>query len=304
VSLGLSTSSHLARGIGLAFAIASVAAAQEPTAALNNSGQAQPSIAGAKKQFESIKSARDSALLPESGMPRVTLPALPSPQGSGPPATSTKRAKPDSTKAATGNWLVEAMEKQNDRSDPRRDKSTLRDRGGKLGSETEDRTGTDSDTRDAARDGQGRKDDETSSVVNPLTRYLDDWMTPQDYALLKPGLTSQFDPRAGANNAVLSNPDVPVLPGGLSEFALGGTGVPTHLRGMPKENPYLQSLRPDSIVPPTTVLSKPVVSAPVQPPTVHRIAPPPPLTSPATTKIPDFAKPATDEKYFKQLKRF
>ena len=196
------------------------------------------------------------------------------------------------------------MEKQNDRSDPRRDKSKLRDRDGRTHNETEDAPGADSDTADVARDGQGRRQGETPAVVNPLTRYLDDWMTPQDYALLKPGLTSQFDPRAGANNAVVPNPDVPVLPGGLSEFAFGGAGVPPHPRDMPKENPYLQSLKTESLVSSTTVDSKPVSSAPVLPPTLQRVPPRPPLASPAPGRIPDFAKPATDEKYFKQLKRF
>jgi predicted transcriptional regulator len=32
--------------------------------------------------------------------------------------------------------------------------------------------------------------------------------------------------------------------------------------------------------------------------------PPPPPIEPAKSKIPDFAKPAEDERYFKQLKRF
>jgi len=70
-----------------------------------------------------------------------------------------------------------------------------------------------------------------------------------------------------------------------------------------RENPYLQSLKSEASVIPTG--GRPTIM-PLDP--IPRSTPPaivaPPVPAAPPTKIPDFAKPGSDDKYFKQLKRF
>ena len=113
----------------VAFAFAPEARPQDSNPASPNEARAQPdAIAGAKKDFQSIKSVRDEALLPKSGLPRVSLPELParspSPGVVTNPTTPPREAKP-------GNWLVEAMEKPDTLRNPRGADARSRDRRGK-----------------------------------------------------------------------------------------------------------------------------------------------------------------------------
>jgi hypothetical protein len=292
-------------GITVALATANGILAQESAGPNATSGRAPSAITGAKKEFESIKSLRDAALISESGLPQVNLPALPPTTGPGTAPNSAKQAKSDATKPNAGNWLIEAMEKNDDDRAPRGEKSSSHARRGNLREEKDGAKGADVGTRDLAQqEGEGRKEGGTSVVVNPLTRYLDEWMTPQDYALLKPGLMQRFDPRPDAANSPALNVGVAGLSGGLNEFTLGGVATSAPVRDIPKENPYLQSLKPDLALPATPVRSN-VFSVPeARLPGAKQIAPPPPIPALAPARIPDFAKPGSDEKYFKQLKRF
>jgi hypothetical protein len=152
----------------------------------------------------------------------------------------------------------------------------------------------------AQRDENGMKKAAPGQAVpNPLNSFLAEWMTARDYALLKPGLQS-----SGATAASL-----PTSPG--SEPAVSVILPVTPKREVPAakpgENPYLEILNepsPAVAAPPSTVATNanPAVPSPA-PPVLLPPVPPTPAPAPQS-KIPDFAKPATNDKYFKPLKRF
>jgi hypothetical protein len=268
-------------------------------------------IAGAKKDLEGMKSARESALHPKSGGPRIRLPDLPS--TAAPLVVPKAPALPRDPKPAS--WLVDAMEKQKESRESEGLNPRARQRGGKDRRdqeypETGDEVGAgEMASRERARAREQRKDLEPGSlsvVVNPLTAFLGEWMTPQDYALLKPGLTPGSDLASGLSPAAGLNPANTVAGAGpTSEVWQGASAFkPMVSPPPPRENPFLQSLQPDSQVPsgsPVRNVVPPSVAVPA-----HRapIPPSPAPIPPARSKIPDFAKPPTDDKYFKQLNRF
>ena len=274
--------------------------AQNPSVDAMASGTAADAIAGAKKDFEAIKSARDAALLPKGGLPRVSLPELPASAPSAGTGMKAKIAPPD---PKPGNWLVDAMEKQSSARNSREKDPRSRERRSRLrfceATEGADEQASTHRTGD-------REPGDTSLVVNPLMSFLGDWMTPQDYALLKPGLTQSFDPAFDARNpAALGTPGIAATLGGVDEFAFGRlpstptASVPSAL----PENPYLQSLQPDFLPAPAGSVSEPVSVSSIPAATSRSAMSPPPQPIPPT-RIPEFARPPADDKYFKQLKRF
>ena len=274
-------------------------AAQEKSAAVAASPTAD-AIAGAKKEFENIKAGREAALLPKSGLPRVNLPEL---RATAPAVALGMKPKIAAPESKPSNWLVDAMEKQAKVEDRRGATSRTRDRDGKAApASPEDREvgGADREFSPAA----GSEERDASVVANPLTRYLEDWMTPQDYALLKPGLES-VEPGVAAKTSGGMVPPAPAATVGIGrEFIFGGgPASPAAVVPVPRENPYLQSLRPHPAISAGVMSSKPIAPAVLSAPRTVTIAPPPPAP-PAPTKIPEFAKPPVDDKYFKQLKRF
>jgi hypothetical protein len=71
-----------------------------------------------------------------------------------------------------------------------------------------------------------------------------------------------------------------------------------------RENPFLPSLKSDSQVPSSGSPARNRVPPPVVLPAPRAaIAPSPAPLPPAQSTIPDFAKPPSDDKYFKQLNR-
>jgi len=291
------------------------------------------SITATKREFDSIKALRDPAL-PASA--KGTLPNLQVPELHTTTPDAARRAKQKQAEAAakakksgTGNWLVDAMEKDartqaGDRGSAS-DGSGRRTRDGRSDAASEDLLETDAEARsllagdetasglEAARDErrtERKSVEERPNVVNPLTQFLGSWMTPQDYALLRPGLDD-----SGRRNDV---------PGGAGGSA-GGGGLaggesaaqlaflesrPVSPANAPvRENPFLQALElpaspaGSSLSAPSANFTLPEMSAapasaPLLPATT--VAPTP---APRST-VPDFAKPALEEKYFKQLKRF
>jgi hypothetical protein len=140
---------------------------------------------------------------------------------------------------------------------------------------------------------------------NPLTHYMAGWMTPPDYALLKAGMD-------GAASASLPSRGDPSLPSVGSDLSvLGDMGSALDLSpaaksapfALPKPagNPFLQSLSAGGPAAAPAFVTPP---APTSGSASSGFAPVPAPVAPAKSKIPDFAKPAMDEKYFKQLKRF
>lgn len=295
-------------GLGLTFGGGGLAAAEQTasSAPASSSAPSEDGISAARRDFEAVKSARNPALQPKSDLPRIAVPDLPAAPAVGPIAP--KQLKGTEKKSA--NWLLDAMEKQKPRKDAergeRRERTDNAERELTLDGQADDRaTSADEKTPERANnDAQSRK--QNAEPENPLAHYLGEWMTPQDYALLKPGIEQSLSQSGQpANNPANSPLSVGNLPGGDAIFGSAvSSGVASAIGGTPRENPYLDGLK----LAPAMALPAPsgVLATPPPPATISSqptFAPPPPV-APAKPKIPDFAKPAQDEKYFKQLKRF
>lgn len=269
-------------------------------------------IAAAKNDFDRIKSARDAALLPDSRLPKMSVPELASPSV---PSTTTvvPRSKLPLKEGKSATWLADAMAKESGARERRGRDANGRERERRGGLSNEDVAsersadpvfGTRSRVSESARQGDEPESVTAMKPANPLETFLGDWMTPQDYALLKPGLSKSFD-REGSRAHQTLGPAGTSAPNGLTAFFPRSDSVNTGLSSAPRENPYLEAMRSELLVGPGSVNVNPVVAPPIaRPPSASSItsAPPPPL-SPAP-RIPEFVKPSTDDKYFKPLKRF
>lgn len=272
--------------------------AEEKPAAAAVPASERDAIADAKRDFEAMKASRASRAQTRDAVPRVSLPGLhtapaePAPRT--PTGTATPEAKPD-------NWLVDAMEKGADVRRPRtRDERDFaqRESEGKLRPETHPERGEAKTLAEMTR----RESDPT---LNPLTRFLSGWMTPGDYLLLQPALGGIPEATAAGYGDLktlpLSGLPHPAGPA-ESDFRLRGREIPATGPAPPAVNPYLS--------PPPPSGARPTASpAPVSLPTfggsATAISSPRPAPAPVpASKIPEFARPAPDEKYFKQLKRF
>ena len=304
------------------------------------------SILAAKRDLEAIKAVQDARLAPALSVPsqRLAVPELRTESAVAPPP-ALRMVKPETT---GNNWLIDGMAqteraRRENRNLPR---STDASRGSVQTSSDRDldgrepaAVGSDSwgdrnaiDSRDpfdsrTPRDSRGaasaerndasslRAGDERSvpGVSNPLTQFLGDWMTPQDFALLRPSLE-----KASLGGSVRSGDAGFSLPG-ATDFAVdsslkreipGGFTAATSLpsREPARENPFLATLNP-------TAFSSPArVAPPPAPPSIGPfpgagtpVGPTPgstAVTAPARPSVPEFPKPLQDEKYFKQLKRF
>ena len=298
--------------------------AQEKSAAPAVSTES--SISAAKRDLEAIKAAREPLGPEKSALPQIAAPELHAPSPGVNPWPKRDRASKAQLEAEkkSKNWLLEAMEKEKrlDREDrdggPARIETeservlAARDELRAEGTESELATTLGlGDPERTTKDPTRRRERAPSPAANPLAGFMADWMTPQDYSLLQPGLASvgAGDAARGESGALSSLGGVPVAPGGAS----GDTSLSLIVEGaksrsaptLADENPYLQPL-----VPP---LQSDALFAPPPPATpigsgAPNIAPinpvPPPEPPPTRSKIPDFAKPQTDDKYFKPLKRF
>jgi hypothetical protein len=141
---------------------------------------------------------------------------------------------------------------------------------------------------------------------NPLNQFLGDWMTPGDYAMLKPaGREGEIGGIASPGN--LSSAPVQTGPAAGPVESLPGWGgidkaiaVPSPAKG----NPYLQILElpapPPAVFAPANSAPSPL---PAQPAASAIFSAPTPMPQ-TPGKVPDFVRPLPDEKHFKQLKRF
>jgi hypothetical protein len=310
--------SNAARATLLALAIVgatSRAHAEEKTnSAPTAVAPSEDAIAIAKREFEAVKSARDAGMQPKGGLPSLAVPELQAPAS----GTTWMPPKTIAPPKKSTHWLVDAMEKKSDaRKDSRREQT---DREHELRTDATESDLTESladDKSAAGRKGAASPDSERKSkpsVVNPLTQYLGDWMRPQDYALLKPGLEQSL---AGAGSTTRDgnfgysalNTNSGTLTANVeATLGLGASNaVAPALATAPHENPYLQLLNPSAASAPTAaspLMNIAPAPAPSSPSTMSASlalpAPPPPPKS----RMPEFVKPATDEKYFKPLKRF
>jgi len=206
-----------------------LAQAQESAAAMAGAGdQARikdpvSGISNAKRDLELIKAANDPAR-------RATNPAgasLPLPEvtvsGSAFEPARTPSAAPTQAQPVPrrgSNWLVDAMSKTPSAGRPGSDRELRPGRGERYdsalarGGEISDRDEAEDTAREPASgarrvernsDGERTDSDRTNAApaapdANPLTRYLGDWMTPRDLALLRPTL-EQGRPESAARGA-------------------------------------------------------------------------------------------------------
>ena len=256
---------------------------------------AEEGIAVAKREFDAVKSqrgARDSAKLELGGL------AAPEIQVGGPAPQALPSAS-EATLAArkkSANWLVDAMAE----AEKKKSVSDARDK------KPDDRApDKDADALSTARQEPRDANKSIEPAGNPLDRYMASWMSPHDFSLLRPvlaGDTTNF--LSGRNETTLAGLDaglgdtvhtdsLGLLPGGVPT-----TGIPAP----PRENPFLEGLTPP---PQTSLRLLPTTMAPANAtnPTSSLLAPAP-QPPPAKALTPDFVKPRTDEKYYKQMKRF
>jgi hypothetical protein len=218
--------------------------------------------------------------------------------------------------ARNPNWLIDALQQPNAAGDLAQDREDARSGrpGGRIASGRADvsrgQTGqTPVVSRGASeRSPTGLGPSSADMITNPLTTFLDDWMSPQDFALLNPG-------RSGRSSGVLPLPDLGLTTGGLTAGPpslaganRGADSTPLAPRGdrpgAGRENPFLAALNPP-VASVTGAAQTPRLAVSVPGPaavaTPSLQSPPSPPPAPRT---PDFARPPADEKYFKPLKRF
>jgi hypothetical protein len=306
---------HVAAVAAFVFGSALTAPAQDKTETAPNVVPAaqEDAIARAKKDFEAVKSTRNPALQPRGEMLRMSMPEWSTLSPGISVGTPQKKPAPE-TKSS--NWLVDAMEKTSKARNVRGQGGDRRDQQRASGADSLDRGREAIETPDEqrSRDGRNREDKESKSpagAVNPLARFLGEWMTPNDYALLKPGLIESLGARGDIKAMMTSNglgSVGSISPGTAGDPALGSLSSSrpaTFLPPPPRENPFLQSLgttEPGAQIfaAKPNVVTLPPTSQPARPP----VSISPPVNPPPTSKIPEFGKPAGDDKYFKQLKRF
>jgi hypothetical protein len=281
------------------------------------------SIAAAKADLAAIRApqAQNEAtpVMPSLDMKDISVgPSVQSPDLGAILANPDGELGPDGLKKkkeGTGNWLVDAMDKE--ALDKKGDHSAAA-----RGKEKDDILKGDPDqTRDGSRlgkDGLPAEDTRAKSAsaeaappaYNPLDSFMSSWVSAKDHDLLLPaskgdGLAgevakSRSDPLQSLELGPASAPSDAAVPG-LDAAALAD------LKQAP--NPYLADLDTPAAAPMRTF------SAPDLPAfgPVDAIEPAPSAavngfeSKPADTShsfIPDFAQPPDDDKYYKQMKRF
>ncbi len=282
---------------------------------------AKTSIDAVRQDFDAIKALRQPGGQPKGELPRITLPELPPSEREATLWPTDKQSKKGMIEdRKTKNWLIEAMEKPAD--------------SGQGNKHSRDRNKTDDDqtlfvnraesTTEAAltmaakgevsadeRHGKNTEREPVPPAPNPLAGFMAGWMTSKDYALLQTkgdgaaatnaSRTSPADGLPAASGFLSVEPSGMAAIDGATLIPAGGSKRP--VSGNPRENPYLQLALPE---PAPALLTQPQIVAPSATISTARImpGPAPALEVPARPNRPDFAKPLTDDKYFKPLKRF
>ena len=269
------------------------------------------SIGAVKRDLQELKSnATSGAALPQSTSPLVGMPQFHAVEE---PVIVAKPQKADGNatqQQASANWLLDAMTKsKSDRTTDRR-RDTLDPRSRReddlLGRHPTNGERQAVDQAESTSDEQPQRTRRPNEPFNPLDHFMADWLTPQDYAMLKKtnALAADRNGDTGSPSplptAVPANGDLGTAFAGLGLEELAADKEAAAFAKAPIENPYLQAFAvPEA--PPQPTQSTPAMTSPVAPSFL-----PPPAPEPATTKptLPDFVKPAIDDKYFKPLKRF
>ncbi|MBI5769013.1 MAG: hypothetical protein HZA93_14555 [Verrucomicrobia bacterium] len=269
-------------------------AADDATARKGPAAPDEDAIAAAKREFDALKAARTTPDLTTAELPKFAAPRLQVGDAAYFPPTARAEDRAGAKKKSA-NWLVDAMAAPDRKSDLRGTRQIAAD-GLAPGDSTDP-------TVEQYKERRPEKKP-TDAVLNPLDRYLESWMTPQDLALLKPVL------KADATSPVGTEPlRIPTLTETTrspmadrevsSSFGAGSAG-----KSMPgRENPYLATLGVPSPASPPVFVSPPASA--VNRANVPAPAPLTPASVPAQKPpTPGFVKPREDEKFNKQMKRF
>jgi hypothetical protein len=271
------------------------------------------SIAAAKKDLAAIKTPGDpqdaTSALPSLDLKDIgPVPGLPSLA----PAEKDPSLDPAKKKKGTGNWLVDAMEKNSDHSQASRSREKddiLKGDPDLLRAEEKPDVLDEKDPKalDEAREKAASKE-VAETAYNPLDSFMSGWISTRDHDLLLPSSKGE-----GVAGAELSKARVEALPGldgvptGSAENLLPSpdSAAPGELRG---PNPYMALL--DTSSAPSIRTFSPVELPGLGPEALldasHGLSSgvdPRPIDTPRGA-VPDFAQPGDDDKYFKQMKRF
>lgn len=288
------------------------ASTAEPSQARN---AAADTLETARDEIRDLKAGREARNMSGSSLPRFAAPEWHGGAAAAPAVVRPVRPNPPAD-ARNPNWLVDALQQPDATDVLARDREETRPArpGARTASEraepTRRRTGpAAADPRSASeRNSTGPGPLNSGTITNPLTAYLDDWMTPQDLALLRPGLS-------GRSDGVLPLPDLGLKTGTLTAIPPSSAGVfrgadPNPLApagdrpGALRDNPFLAALNAPAASG-SVAAQTPRLTVPAPGPAAE--ATPSLQSPPSTPPVPrtsDFARPATDEKYFKPLKRF
>ncbi|MEY2879943.1 MAG: hypothetical protein RLZZ15_2323 [Verrucomicrobiota bacterium] len=299
------------RSFGAVFLAAVVGAtAAEPAAGEKPSADtARPApaatedaLAAAKREFGSLKATRVQAN-EKTSAPDIGLTGLRTEPSATRPAPLGRGAA-DAAAKKNANWLVDAMAAKEPMPGASRDPKTAAETDKGLpgrGTLPGLRSAQTLDPRTSASTTEKKNE----AFANPLNGYMAGWMTPRDFEILRPGLeaaqaTAEFRSMEKAPDVFNRPSDV-----SLGESANRSPGMTVEIRpaNARAENPYLQFVAPAA----AANLPPPRPAFAVAPAPVANVVPPvraDALPSPVGAPIPDFVKPRTDEKYFKQLKRF
>jgi hypothetical protein len=287
----------------LVAAQAGMAQAEKTEGPMPEKASAKPDVGpaaidGAKRDFETVKSLREFGADSKAPATRLAMPKL----DTGPSAAPVlPRPIRPGTEKPGANWLVEAMEAR-EKANPGRAAEA------RTSSQGEAERREDKDGRKSADGDEPRLRGRVESV-NPFAQYLGEWISPQDYALLKPALVpADVTEGVGPRGATGARPSEFATEGrdwsGLSRVGQAAADSRQSGPSRGRVNPYLEVPSEPSQLP--TFLPappKPAMAPLVPPPTIVAPPPEPPPAVPRNKPV-DFARPSPDEKYLKQLKRF
>ncbi len=243
-------------------------------------------LATAKQEFDALKTARPATDPKAVALTHLTAPEFAAPADAPKPV----RVAPPAAKADK-NWLVDGVMRQT-AADPRSHSS-------QQGAQTtEVQTGEEKNPVDSTM----------KAAPNPLAQYLSGWISTQDRSMLLTSTNASADALGAALGTL----------GGLGKetderFGRATWATPLasgERRFVPPENPYLQtrealSAAPLNPVAPPLVANQTIAylpTAPVVPPRTGARS----ILEPPAAPLPnqERSRPAEEQKYFRQLKRF
>jgi len=267
----------------LLFLLPALAVAQEPSG-----------LEKARQDIKSLPAVRQESERAEVRLPNITAPG-PDTAAVPPPAAPAARRESATTPAkaeTSGNWLVDAMMKEEAKSAKAAGLTADRRRDDPLAK------GEDAAAGDGVDRGL-RSAESPLSVTNPLEPFMTEWISQRDRALLLPKSTSGSGRSGGGFAPAPALGDAVTITFRSVDPRSEAAAAPAN--AAPNENPFLQALLPPpgrSIEPPAPPANPPPAAgnpALGAPEPARDTRPPPPI---------DLSKPSDDKKYFPQLKRF